>query len=826
MKHFYSLCIFFTFSICQFGFAQQTTADRKTMASGTSIFGQIAIYNIDGLNSKGLDFCPVPFKNGLLLTSTRQSTKGKKKTGKKAFTDLYFAKKKSAFNFQAPIRLRGKINSKAHDGIAAYNQSMNALFFTRNKKVKATSGVLDLKIYSATLERGEWNSIEEISINKKNYSTCHPTFSTDGKTMYFASNRPGGYGGMDLYASKFANGKWQKPVNLGADINTKGNELFPSMGPGQMLYFSSNGRRGVGGLDLYRVDLAMEKRNVESLGKTFNTRKDEFGFMVNTDGRSGYFSSNQFGGKGGDDIYYWSLQLESTALPAEPLLTEATKPSTTFKKKPAIVNSVKKEVKPVEKSSSFSKQLFVKDQDTGKPIPGVTIKVSDSEKHGLVTTYRTDGNGTVKITGDYKSNYYVRLERTGYSGDEMKLTAAALHSKNAFTLNANTREAPSIGQPRKEKEIVMVEDPILSIAGQTVLIRGVVNVTDAQVVLLDECIEKQTSVDVDENGGFSIEMDCDCNYKLTAVKYGYSSSFIKVPLFNEDCQNYKKSVLNLAIQKVAVEAPENEEGVRFNGQTVSKTGNIRLEKIYYDFNAYVLGEGAKLELNEFAEFLKEHPGMVIELSSHTDAKGSYAYNLDLSEKRALSVVNYLVLKGVKREQIKPRGYGESKPVNHCLEGVACTEQEHKENRRTEFKVLSYDGWSQTKHSMKEPQPVNSLDNKKIITLDNIRYASNEYQLDEASKASLNVLAEQMIQYPSIKIAINAYADQSGEENYNLILSQKRARYVAEYIGKRGIPTTRFTINGLGESKTQRKGRITEIVVTEVADSNFVVVYKE
>ena len=158
--------------------------------------------------------------------------------------------------------------------------------------------------------------------------------------------------------------------------------------------------------------------------------------------------------------------------------------------------------------------------------------------------------------------------------------------------------------------------------------------------------------------------------------------------------------------------------------------------------------------------------------------------------------------------------------------MACTEQEHKENRRTEFKVLSYDGWSQTKHSMKEPQPVNSLDNKKIITLDNILYASNEYQLDEASKASLNVLAEQMIQYPSIKIAINAYADQSGEENYNLILSQKRARYVAEYIGKRGIPTTRFTINGLGESKTQRKGRITEIVVTEVADSNFVVVYKE
>ncbi len=811
MKPIFGLTLVFLFSINPFLFGQKSAAKKGKITSGQSVFGNVEVAPIAGVNSDGLDFSPSFYENGFLFTSTRKAKNVKRKSSKKAFTDLYFAERIDIKSFKTPVKLKGKINSKAHDGICRYNPQHNAIFFTRNKKKRRTNNgiVLDLSLYSATKENGDWGNVKELNINKKRHSTCHPSFSKDGNVMYFASDRPGGQGGMDLYKSNFENGEWQDPINLGPSVNTKGNELFPTMHLSGTLFYSSNGRKGKGGLDLFQAQ-SQDGVNwkVSSLGNAFNTRRDDFGFEANEDLTQGYYSTNKNGSEGGDDIYCWSVKPETKATPVDEIskINNNNTPSLNMSSDNDHMNSTKK-------------NIIFKDKWTGQPIAGAKVKISDSERHGLVTTYTTNENGAASIEWDAASKYFLRAEKSGYDNVEMKLSAEEISHKGTFMME---------GAKVKKSEF----DDIDFFKTKTIIVSGNVNKNEAEVLIFDNCIERQESVRIDADGNFNLELDCGCDYIITAVKDGFTSVIMDIPLFKKNCENYKNEKISLNLNQAAIPNEPTNSKVSFNGNTITPESTIRLERIYYDFNDFNLKEESKVELNNLVILLIANPSMIIELNSHTDASGPVAYNFDLSEKRALAVVNYLVLKGVDRKQIKPRGYGESKPVNHCLDGVACSENQHKENRRTEFKVIQYDGWTKLNNDNEANEPIQDarsssvLDDKKVITIANIHYNKNESALNDAAKESLNSLAEQMIQHPSIKIEINAYTDSSGNAVYNEELSHRRARTVADYLSKRGIPTTRFKAKGEGIANSTHKGRITEITVTEVKDSNFVVVYKD
>lgn len=207
--------------------------------------------------------------------------------------------------------VKGKVNTKFHEGPCVV-ASDGSLIFTRNNYVsgkagKSADGTIKLKLFTAS--GLNWNHLEEFSYNSDEYSVGHPALSADGNILIFVSDMPGGFGGKDLYYSvRTGLGKqWTKPVNMGRKINTEGNEMFPFWGKDGVLFFSSTGYAGLGGLDLFEVMLK-DLRPVgipHNLGAPINSSADDFGLIRSDDGKSGYFSSNR---SGNDDIYAYTRQ--------------------------------------------------------------------------------------------------------------------------------------------------------------------------------------------------------------------------------------------------------------------------------------------------------------------------------------------------------------------------------------------------------------------------------------------------------------------------------------------------------------------------------------
>ncbi len=217
------------------------------------------------------------------------------------FLDLFVVKEGGS-----PEKIHRGINTRYHEGPAAFYQNGEKMFFTRNnyhkkKAGESEEGVNMLKIfYSEKKDENKWKKPVEFTHNNDHYSTGHPTISSDGKTLYFASDMPGGFGGVDIWKSEYTNGMWSTPENMGPRYNTAEDEMFPFLYD-DMMYFASSGHEGLGGLDLFRASLN-DERKPRNLGFPLNTNADDFGITLNED-NAGYFSSNRSGGMGDDDIY-------------------------------------------------------------------------------------------------------------------------------------------------------------------------------------------------------------------------------------------------------------------------------------------------------------------------------------------------------------------------------------------------------------------------------------------------------------------------------------------------------------------------------------------
>ncbi len=211
-----------------------------------------------------------------------------------------------------------ELTTKLHESNAVFTKDGKMVFFTRNnylngKKEKDTAKVTQLQIYKAELENEKWTNITLLPFNHKNYSCEHPALSNDGKTLYFASNKPGGFGGFDIY--KVNTGDFSSPENLGNQINTAKKEQFPFIDAEGNLYFSSNGHPGFGMLDVFIAKPTTNGfQKPDNVGIPLNSSYDDFAFYIDTHTKDGFFSSNRPSGKGSDDIY----QIHET----KPLLIE------------------------------------------------------------------------------------------------------------------------------------------------------------------------------------------------------------------------------------------------------------------------------------------------------------------------------------------------------------------------------------------------------------------------------------------------------------------------------------------------------------------------
>lgn len=340
------------------------------------------------INSLFSDFGAAVYdKNKVIFASARDTgivIKRKHNWNEKSFLKLYSADITTDGGLQNPVLLKGDVNTKYHQSTPVITKDGKTMYFTRNNYINGKigadkNGATFLKIYTAENVKGEWKNIKELAypINSDGFSSAHPALSPNEDELYFASDRNNKFGNSDLYVVSIKNGLISNDVRkLGDEINTLGKETYPFIDASGILYFSSDGHPGLGGLDVYAaIKDESGLYHVVNLGDGVNTIADDFAYTIQTDNRRGYFSSNR---SGNDDIYSF---------------TENKQVDFNFNIKPTVFG-------------------LLKDDTDGLPIEGVAIEAYNSSKEKTGTWY-TDKDGKYSVPLDPFVSYNLIYKKDG-----------------------------------------------------------------------------------------------------------------------------------------------------------------------------------------------------------------------------------------------------------------------------------------------------------------------------------------------------------------------------------------------------------------------------
>lgn len=259
------------------------------------------------INGDKSDFGAVLSENTLYFTSARNSARRNYGWNEEPFLDIYKSTLGDSGTFSEPTTA-SELNSKFHDGPVTVSSDGTTLYFSSDSFREGTfekDKVNKLKlgrnnIYVATKSGDSWGNIKSLPFNSKEFSTSNPSLSADGKTLYFSSDMPGSLGGVDIWKVSINGDTYGAPENLGNKVNTEGNESFPFIADDNTtLYFASSGKQGLGGLDVYQINLS-KGTDAVNMGEPINSKKDDFAFTFNKAKNMGFYSSNR---SGNDDIY-------------------------------------------------------------------------------------------------------------------------------------------------------------------------------------------------------------------------------------------------------------------------------------------------------------------------------------------------------------------------------------------------------------------------------------------------------------------------------------------------------------------------------------------
>jgi outer membrane protein OmpA-like peptidoglycan-associated protein len=373
-------------------------------------------YNIAdaGINSEYSDYGSSFSGNKLVFASARDTGGVSKKVFKwtnQSFTNLYSSEEKPDGKLDEPKHFGNIINSKFHESTPVFTKDGLTMYFTRNnfldgKKGKDDKRITLLKIYKATLIDGEWKSITELPFNSDQYSIANPALSNDDKTLYFASDMPGTFGQSDLFKVTInGDGTYSTPENLGIKINTEGRETFPFISDDNELYFASDARPGLGGLDVYVAQIAKDNsiNNIQNVGAPINSVKDDFAFFIDSKSRNGFFTSNRTGGKGYDDIYKFT---ETRKLACEQSLTGT-----------------------------------ITNIETAKILPDTKLSLFD-EKFQLLKEVISDTEGNYSFEVLCGKTYFVRAEKRDHKTKEETINIDKISVKSELNLALERRMKP------------------------------------------------------------------------------------------------------------------------------------------------------------------------------------------------------------------------------------------------------------------------------------------------------------------------------------------------------------------------------------------------
>lgn len=535
-------------------------------------------------------------------------------------------------NIDVAIRpAKGNINSASAESRPIEYQDGNVYFssFNRRKEIDLADVEPDyhMKIYTSKSEGGEFSkpvALEE-AINRQNFHTSNPTFSEDGREMYFTRTKMDGpdIEGVRLYRSLASDDGWKPPIEIEGLVNPEYIIKNPALGElfGQrVLYFSSDMPGGKGGFDLYYATITGDGTfsTPVNLGSVVNTAGDD----VTPFYQAGklYFSSDGHPTIGGFDIFSSSWNGEVWGVPANmgkgynSSFDDLYLSFSNEMNRGYLVSNRPSEGKKKIQSETCCDDIFTVDirdvvidllatvNDPDGPLNGATVKVKNLTSLGSDESKKETTTNQFQFVLDSDQKYRVVVDADGYYPDSLEFNTAGIIDD--YTVNKTFRLNP--------EPVVVKEDP------------------------------KPTNTDP------------------ISDKPGYKT------------------------------------------ETIVTNQAIRLNNIYYDLDDDKILKASEKDLNFLLNLMNQYPDMVIELSSHTDSRGRDAYNEDLSQRRSDSAKKWLVRKGITSSRIVPKGYGETLLVNQCANGVKCSEDEHQQNRRTEFKILKGPTTIQITREVTEP----------------------------------------------------------------------------------------------------------------------------
>jgi outer membrane protein OmpA-like peptidoglycan-associated protein len=626
--------------------------------------------------------------------------------------------------------LKNKVNTRFHEGPLCFSPDGKFVYYTRNNISKINNrkdnkGIQNLQLFRSNIDSlGHWVSEEILPFNSKYYSVGHPSISSDGKTLYFVSDMPGGFGGADLYKVSISeNGKLGKLENLGSDFNTEGQEMFPWVNQKGELFFSSNGHIGLGGLDVFLMTLDKNGTfyKLQNVGIPVNSQSDDFAFTMNKNNLTGYFSSNRIGGKGDDDIYSYTL---TKPLPNQIIVEGVISDEKTGEifayKKVEIINS-KGEVigsamtdssgayafnidpdmdyiisvknidyytdnqrnittanlKPTNETliadiALLKKEIlatgFVHKDTSSEIIIGAIVSLLNAQGEIIASTV-TDSLGAYSFQIEHNNDYSISVsEKDNYWENKIALTSKNL-GPNINQLNG----AISVNPKLNLSLYCLVKDSksLMPLEGVSIIVTN----NDTKKTFISQLT---SSLGTLEKEIFDKEISDSLSYSIQLEKEGYLT---KKLTFNHKIEELGRinlaETLDLSMDKVSLD--------------LDLASIIQINPIYFDLRKFYIRPDAAIELDKIVKVMNDNPSMQIELGSHTDCRGTIAFNNNLSDNRAKASVQYIQKRITNPKRIFGKGYGESQlKVNCPCDGEiisTCSDEEHQQNRRTEFVII-------------------------------------------------------------------------------------------------------------------------------------------
>jgi outer membrane protein OmpA-like peptidoglycan-associated protein len=673
------------------------------------------------------EFSPVYYMNGIVFCTNRTTGlfSNYTTTRNKGFFRLSFIDTTGSMDWQESRPLTGEINSDLNNGPATFNSAGDTVYFSRNilvqgKFSEVASKSNKLGLFYAVLKNGEWTDVHELRFNDKLYNVTTPSLTHDGKRLFFASDKPEGYGGSDLYYSDWKDGYWNNPVNLGPLVNTRGNEAYPYVNESGELFFSSDSLPGKGGKDIFFTKFVDTAWIVPvGLNAPVNSKKDDFGFVADNTLKKGYFTSDRDNML---DIYEFRtlfpqfLYCESqtsqapcfiftddASIDIDPLLLQftwdfgdgsgaagfITQHCYQGPGKYTVTQSItdRKKNTPVFTKMSFEVEVSNKSQplilSEDRVVIGnkVDFRASETQVHGneLISCawdfgdnstargnnvshiYTNEGQYVVKLSADLRDN------KTGHKKRICVSKQVTAGKGQGITLSMETSEQPQYLnlEEATEKGLISVKRnySVKDELKEKAIFRVEIFSSDKRIPLNDQ------------------------RFKKIIPKYFIKEAYDSLKKVFSYVIDEQLNFMSAYPAYTDAHALGYDAGIKT--YIPSEPGEMELwnlKRIYgMTSDLFFMEDDSRLSsrenpiLEQLVLILRRYPEMKLIIAVHTDNSGSPDNNVMLSRNQAQSIVNYLTSKGISRSRLTTEGHGGERPVAQNY-----PESERRKNRRVEF----------------------------------------------------------------------------------------------------------------------------------------------